>query len=313
MHSFKQTAARTLISFMVLAIGACTTTTETPVDHVSGRVELFDRVSAALTTNSILAVKGSYGATCTARTGTWTLALNGYVLGAEETALTVVSNDAACVLSVTEVKSGTATTSQSFKPAAPFVLASVYAAQGVAFSLVAAGPTQFYANFRLQPDLLFTSDMVLQMVYSDTVSETDVTTIASYNVVVSTATAALVPAPNATLSLTGLVIKVDAHNLVKSATGTLILKQGTVAAQQYAVDADTAGSPPTYASLETAFNLAVNTRVTMTPGAAQNIGAAELTLVGLDLTTPKKRNIILTNSLSGVTSYQVFQLTIAHP
>ncbi len=295
-----------------IALVSCTSTAMSPEDRVTARAELFDHVSSALSTTSVMAIKGTYGASCTARTGAWTIALNGYVMLTGETPLTVVSGDVGCALSVTEVKAGAVASSQSFKPAAPIVLAADYAAVGVPFMLAGAGPIQFYANFRLQPDLAFNSDFVMQMVYSDTVSETDLNTISNYAVTIATATAAAVPAPNATLALTGLVIKVDSHAVVKSATGTAVLKQGNVVAQTYVIDLDTVGAPPTYATLDTAYSLPANVRVAMT-GATSTIAADDFSLVGLDLTVAKKRNVIVVNTLDGVRSYQVFQITFSKP
>lgn len=297
----------------VAVLGACSSeaVTADPA-KVSGHAELTDRISAALTTATVTAIKGTYGAACTARTGTWTIALNAYGLVTGETALTVVTGDVGCILSVTEVKVGPGATALSYKPALPIPVAAAYAEHGVAFMLAGAGATQFYANFRLQPDLLFNADFILNMVYSDNVSEVDLSVLTNYQLVVSTATAAAVPAPNATMLLTALDVKVDAKSVVKTATGTLKVTQGAVIAEAYVIDLDTVGTAPTYAALDTAFNLPANTRVALT-GASQTIPAADLKLVAVDLSTPKKRNVIVANTDNGVTSYQVFQITFSKP
>ncbi len=294
-------------------LSGCTTAAiATPESSVTSRAELFDHVSSALTASAVLAIKGTYGAACTSRTGGWAIALNGYTLVTGETALTVVTSDVACVLSVTEVKAGVPATPVSYKPATPMVLTANYATNGVAFMTAGTGPTQFYANFRLQPDLAFNSDFVLQMVYSDNISETDLSTATNYVVVVSTATAALVPAPNATLSLDALHINVDAHNVVKTVSGSVTLTQGSVIAEFYMVDFDTIGTSPSYAAVDTAYNTPAKTRDPLT-GASQMIELPDLNLVGLDLTTPKKRNLVVANIQNGVNSYQLFQITFSKP
>ena len=129
-----------------IAVSAC------GPDPVTGRAELFDRESAALTVDTVLALKGTYGSTCTARSGAWAIALNGYHFIAGETQLSVVAADVGCVLSVTEIKAGSESSAQSFKPATPFALTAAYASQGVALMLNGTGAVQFYANLRLQPD-----------------------------------------------------------------------------------------------------------------------------------------------------------------
>jgi hypothetical protein len=293
----------------LLALAVCALATSAcDVDKVTGRAELFDRTSAALTADAVLAIKGTYGSGCTNRTGAWAVALNDYHFAGNETQLSVVAADVGCALSVTEVKTSA---SDGFKPATPFLLTAAYRAEGVAFMSNGTGTTQFYANFRLQPDLAFNSDFVLQMVYSDNLRQVDLSTNSGFAVEIATATAVLVPAPNATLSLSAIDIKVDAKNVVKTATGNATLTQGTIVGESYVID-DTLGSAPTYAAVDAAFNNVARTRVVLA-GATQSIPVAELKLVGVDLTAPKKRSLIVANIDTGVKSYEIFQITINKP
>jgi hypothetical protein len=279
---------------------------------VVGNASLLDHVSSALTTANVMAIKGTYGAGCTSRTGNWAIGLNGYVFIAGETQLSVVAADTTCVLSVTEVKAGAVLTPVVYKPATDTALTANFATSGVAFTTTGLTGTQFYANFRIQPDLAFNTDFIVQMVYSDNVSETDLATNSNFSVVVATATAALVPASNATMTLTDLVIKVDAKNVVKTATGKISVAQGTIVAESYVVDLDGLGASPTYATIDTMYNSPGKTRVPMT-GTSTTIVAADLNLVGLDLTSAKKRNVIVANIVNGVNSYQLFQIVVNHP
>jgi hypothetical protein len=281
-------------------------------EKVSARVDLVDRVSSALTIDTIMAVKGTYGAACSQRTGTWAIALNGYKFVTGETQLTVVTNDVGCVLSVTGVKAGALATPQTFQPATPIVLSASFPAQGVPFLLSGAGAAQFYANFRVQPDLTFATDFAVQMVYSDNVKETDLSITAGFVVVTGSATAALVPAPNGTLSLAALDIRIDAKNIIKSVAGGVTLTQGLVVGESYVVDFDTMGSDPTYAAIDAVFNSVGKTRVALA-GASQLIPVAELNMLALDLSTPKRRNVIVANIDSGVKSYELFQITVNKP
>ncbi len=259
-----------------------------------------------------MAIEGTYGGSCTARAGNWAVALNGYQLIAGETALTVVQNDPNCTLSVTMVKAGAVGSPLTYQPVTPFQLAANYAVLGVAFLQNGVGATQFYANFEMTPDLSYANNFVIQMVYSDLLSQTNLSTNATYQVVVATATAGVVPAPNATMSLAALVVTVDAHNIVKTATGTIALTEGTVPGVAYVIDLDTVGLTPTYAAIDTVFNSGTGTHVAIA-GNSQNIQAAELNLIGVDLTTAKRRNVILDSVANGIKSYQLFQITINHP
>jgi len=113
------------------------------------------------------------------------------------------------------------------------------------------------------------------MVYSDNLSETDLSTNTSFVVFTSTATAGVVPAPNATMTLSALDIKVDAKNVVKTAAGSANLTQGSVVGESYVIDFNTLGSSPTFAAVDAAFNAAGKTHVALV-GSAQAIPVAEL-------------------------------------
>jgi hypothetical protein len=200
----------------------------------------------------------------------------------------------------------------SYQPAGPFALAVGYATSGVAFRLNGAGATQFYANFSVTPDLTFSAAFVVTMVYSDDINETDQNLGTSFVVTVATATATGVAPPNASLSLAGIMIAVDASYVVQSVTGSAALTQGPIVAQSYVIDLGTLGLSPTYAAVDAVFNSPAKTRVALT-GASQAINANSLGLVGAALATPQLRDIILANTVSGVTSYQLFQITVESP
>jgi hypothetical protein len=215
-------------------------------------------------------------------------------------------------LAVTEVKAGPVTAALSYAPALPFPLAVTFAALGVPFYLNGTGGTIFYANFHVQPDLSFLSDFVVQMVYSDDVSVTDVQVSTTYVASTATGTATAVPAPNATLSTDSVDARVEANNVVKTAVGSLLLTQGTVTGASYLIDFDTLGTPPTFATIDAAFTAGSASVVPIT-GTTQTIPVSALNLVGLDLTTPKRRSLIIANSGSPARTYQLFQITFNRP
>jgi hypothetical protein len=83
-----------------------------------------------------------------------------------------------------------------------------------------------------------------------------------------------------------------------------------VVAQTYVIDLGTLGASPTYATVDAAYRS--NTAIALS-GPPKSIAAADFSLVGLNLTTSKVRTVIVANTLSGVTSYQIFQITVNHP
>ncbi len=300
------------LSLALVALSGCATEATNTTTSVAGKAALFDHVSSALTTASVMAIKGTYGAGCTSRTGNWAIALNGYAFVAGETQLTVVTADVGCTLSVTEVKAGAVLTPVVYRPATPMLLTASYATNGVAFMVNGLGATEFYANFQIQPDFAFNSDFIVQMVYSDNISETDLALGSSFVVTMATATAGVVPAPNATLSLAGFTVSVDANRILKSTSGSIVLTQGSVVAEFYSVDFDTMGPTPSYAVVDAAYNTPAKSRDPLS-GASQTIETADFNLIGLNLTTPKKRILIVANIVNGVNSYQLFQITISKP
>lgn len=156
-----------------VTLSACDEAGPDADDMVDGYGELIDRVSSAITADSVRAIDGRYAGTCAGGAGEWTLALNDYVLGAGEAALTVARSDAACKLSVTAVRAGALAALQAFKPATPVLLAANFPKTGVAFAWAGTNATAFYATFRITPDTTFADDFVVQMMYADDLHETN--------------------------------------------------------------------------------------------------------------------------------------------
>jgi hypothetical protein len=295
-----------------IALAACDTGRDTPASVVAD-AELIDLQSVVISSTTVMAIEGTYGASCIARTGAWAIALNGYKFTSGETQLSVVMNDPTCTLSVTLIKAGTPSATVSYSPVVPFLLAATFAANGVALRLNGAGGTQFYANFHVQPDLSFNTDFIVQMAYSDDINATSLTVVTSYAVSVASASALVIPAPNESVSLSKVDVRVTPFgNVVWFTNGGVVLTQGSVPGVRYVIDLDTLGSPPTFASIDASFNDTTKSHVALT-GTSQTVAARDLGLMGISLTSPKTRNIIVINSGSPATTYQLIQLTFTHP
>jgi len=278
---------------------------------VTATTVLTDRVSNALTVTSVLAIEGSYGSACTERAGDWVIPFNGYQPGTGETPLTVVLNDVACTLSVTAVKVGPLDSVRRFEGDTPVLLSAAFPAAGVSFADDGGGTIAFFSTFRVTPDVSFGTNFIVEMIFSDDINQTDLDLNPTFVVSSSSGTVANVPAPNGTLSLAGLRVAVDANDIVVLSTGTAVLTQGTQAGESLVVDLGTLGAQPDFGALDVAFHLLGEP--TPVVSATQSIDALAFSLVGLDITTPQQRSVIVAHSEQGVTSYQVFVITIRSP
>ena len=254
-----------------------------------------DQTTQALTIGELDAVNGTYGAGCTDRTGAWSTKI---AVGAalSNPALSVVLNDAACVLTVTSLQT---TVSGVLAAVPPIVLTTSFNAAASTFG----SPVEFYANAKLSA-ATFASAFVVTILFSDDPALAVADNTASFDVVVATATAGGVDAPDDTLEVAGLLVHTDVNDIVQSVTGSAALTAGVVPGQRYVVVS--AAGLDTYAELDAAFIAGTDAALALA------IPAADFTLVGEDLTTPKVRTLIVANSLSGVTSYEAFEITF-HP
>lgn len=305
MRNFNRTTIRTFIKCLVVgavALGGCSQEESLP------KLDLVDKASKALTTSTVRAIKGTYGGGCISRSGTWALGLNGF--SPSESALSVIKNNSACSLDVTEIHAGTLASPSMYAMAAPLTLSASYQSNGQAFMLDGMGSTVFYANFRIQPNLSFSTDFTLQMIYSDDATEVTASRSAQYSVQSSSASDSNVPPPDYTISLTGLTIQTDADDVVQSASGSAQLTDVSVNGEKYVIDLDTLSATPTFAEIDALFTGGTQHDLT---GTNPTIPAADFSLGGIDLTAAKKRNIIVANIENGTRAYQIFRVTFNHP
>lgn len=305
MRNFNRTTIRTF--FKCLIVGAVAMTGCGQEESLP-KIDLVDKASKALTTSTVRAIKGTYGGGCINRSGSWALGLNGF--SPSESALSVVKNNSACSLSVSEIHAGTLAAPEMYAMTGPVTLSASYQPEGQSFMLDGTGDTVFYANFRIQPNLSFSTDFTLQMVYSDDATEVTANKSAQYAVQTSSASESNVPPPDYTVSLTGLTIQTDAEDVVQSASGSAQLTDVSVNGEKYVIDLDTLSAMPTFAEIDAIFSGGTQHDLT---GINPTIPAADFSLGGIDLTMAKKRNIIIANIVNGTRAYQIFRITFNHP
>lgn len=266
-------------------------------EDVQGSVVALDRTTYALTTLELESVNGTYGIGCRSHAGgSWSIEI---ALGAplDNAPLTVVLNDADCVLTLTSLHTDVAGPAGIMAAVPAIVLATSYNAAASSFG-------EFYANAKLSSDL-FADDFVLTVLFSDDPALATAANTASLVSVLATAvTSGAVAAPDYTLDVDGIAVLTDANDIVQSVSGTATLTEVLVIGQQYVVVE--ASGLYTYAAIDAAFMAGVKVAITSA------IPAADFTLVGADLTAGTTVHTLIianTNVGDGVSSYQAFEIT----
>lgn len=249
-----------------------------------------DQTTQSLSVGALESANGTY-TNCHDRTGSWSVDIaGGSVL--DNAPLSVILNDAACELTLTELR----VTTGALVATPAIAMTASYQATPSSFG----SPLSFYGNAKLS-SLTFAADFVVSVLYSDDPSLATTDNTATHVVVGSTAVAAAVPAPSYSLDVDGIVVQTDVDDVVVSVSGSATLSAGAVTGQQYAIV--NASGLDTYAELDAAWTAATPSAMVAT------IPASELALVGTDLTANQVRTLVIANIVDGVRSYQAFQIT----
>ncbi len=269
-------------------------------DSVSSRVEILNRSGSALTNGEILQIGGTYGAACSGRdaggTEAWHVVIGGPA-GADE--LSVRLNDAACVLSVSEIT----TVDGTYGASAAIAMACREHLWYAALFTKALSTLTFTGNARSAPwtsPANFTISMLLsdsterrRRRYEDRRLRHDEQHVRRHQRDSALTTRLTSPA---------LTITQDVNHVVTAAAGMAVLAAGTTTGQFYSVPAAPLAADATYDDVAAA---AASGAVAMPVN--RQIAAAEFGLT--DLSASPKRNVIITNTVSGVSSYQVLVVT----
>jgi hypothetical protein len=274
-----------------------------------GSASVLDRTTRALAIGSVLELNGSYDPGCIERQGqVWSVGLGDFQ-SLTNAPLSVVLNDAGCVLYVTSFRVGTQAVSQLYLPPVPVALGADFFAAGVPFRLDPQEPVAFYANLRIEPDTSFQGPFTVTALYSEDVQATSLQVGPTSSSQVSAQLAAAgVPAPGIKASFTDLGFQVDAQGVVQSVAGYATLTVESVAAQSFIVEVGQLGETPSYAEVDAAFLAGVQMPMS---GPTGMIPAGAFGLAGQSLATPLVRNIILANEEAGTRSYQLIRITFA--
>ena len=262
--------------------------------------------SSALGAATVTMLNGTYTG-CAQRSGTWSLRVSGSA-ALTNSALSVVTNDTACVLSLAEIVAD-----QTYVPASPIALTAAYKGAALAFAPSGGGGTAFVANTKLDA-VTFASDFVVSVAYSADVTTVDGgDALAAYATVTPSSVVTLVPAPSYTLSLTSgtaLTIQIDASKIVTSASGVATLTDGAQLGETYVVDQGTLGATPTFAAVATAYIAGTERTIS---GANPTVTASDFGLSGQSLATGVVRTVIVAHTSVAVKGYQLFRITFKAP
>ena len=277
---------------LLLAFAASCGSPETGADSAARPVAaLVDNRVTGVAAAYLASINGVYGAGCSGRSGAWSLELISGTTALDYPPLAMSRDDVGCLLTITSAKT---TKGQLLDAQSSVALDSDYTDEVVAFG----DPPMFYASAKL--DLSESSDQPprLLLVYSEdparaTPQPSDVVSysLPSSNNAVST--------PDYGLDASGLVMQTDASDLVLEVGGSAALRPRTVQGVGYAI---AKGRLTTYAEIDATYLTAHR------PMAVQ-IPASEFGLLGLTLTPPQVRTLIVANIANGVRSYQAFTQT----
>ncbi len=274
-------------------------------DGVSPEAKVDGWSSDALTGASLQWVNGTYGGGCLGRSGSWSLRLGG-VAAMDNAALSVVKNNSACVLTITDLVADT-----TYVATPTIALATSYQATASAFSPSGAPPIAFFGNAKVD-SLNYTAGFTLSLLYSANSGTATANPVATYSSVTATAAASSIPAPDYTVSLVsgGFGVQIDANNIVSACTGTLDLTDGSYTGSGYVIDSNTLPGSPSFNDYHGVY--AGGSPVAIA-GANPTVACASLISNGVDLSSSVVRTILVRRATSNVEAFQAIKVTFSHP
>lgn len=276
--------------------------------------KLVDRTTKALSLGSFAEINGSFGRGCTNRSGAWSLGLDGFT-ALTNPSLSVVQGDIGCELSVSAVRALSPVGSSVYSLGNTLSLGIGFWPTSYPFKLNIGGSADFYANMRIAPDLTFTSNFTIDIIYSEDPSQLTSSLIASYYeepVVRSSVMSAGISAPDYGLDLSGLTVQVNDQKVVRSAVGDASLLRMNVPGQSYVVSTLNLGEGPSFSTVDAAFLGGLQRP--LGPLAPISLVPAEVfALTGADLSTQVIRTLIVANEVAGTRSYEVFAIRVDVP
>lgn len=286
--------------------GASVATVESHVEVVAASP------SAMRNKDSLRTLNGTYGPHCSERSGSWSLPVGDSTIPLAHPRLSVIPNDADCVLTLTDlIATGAPDDAMLMNPtfAPPIVLTDSWANE---HSLLMMNGVALRGNARLDTTS-FTSDFAMSIIVSDD-PMLDVAAAADGSV-----RASKVATPDYSLSMgdatepSALRLTVDAARIVASVTGSATLTDGAKLGDHYVIDFGTllgAADTWTFGMLHEAYGRATEYAI---DGVDPKIAAERFGLLGEDISSGVTRTVIVSRTEHGVPSYQALTVTFRGP
>lgn len=305
-RSFRNLFATSLFAVALAPAAGCEGTAVT----VGGAGEAFNRSGQLLSIGNVIEINGTYGSGCLDRSGQWSVATSTLTAPSYQL-LDVVRANSACTLTLDSLRIGTSeATAALYIADSPIPLGNSFLPAGSAFRMNAAGAVALFANARVQPDLSFNSNFMVQTIFSADSGAVSANVSANFEVVSSTAVANGVPAPDYGADVTGINLQVDATYQVTAAAGAVMLLDMMQPGDSYVISTMDFGVTPAYGDVAMAFDAGAPVMISQ-PN--QTIPAAAFSLVGESLASPLLRSIILMHEDNGVRSYEVVAIRFLGP
>lgn len=305
-RSFRNLFATSLFALALAPAAGCEGTAVT----VGGAGEAFNRSGQLLSIGNVIEINGSYGAECLNHSGQWSVATTS-LSAPTYSLLDVVRANSACTLTLDSLRIGASeSTAALYIADSPIALGNSFRPVGSAFRMNAAGAVALFANARVQPDMSFNSNFMVQTIFSADSGAVSANVSANFEVVSSTAVANGVPAPDYGADVTGINLQVDATYQVTAAAGAVMLSDMLQPGESFVISTMDFGVAPAYGDVAMAFDAGAAVAIT---GPNQSIPAAAFSLVGESLASPLLRSIILMHEDSGVRSYEVVAIRFLGP
>lgn len=299
-------AARLALA-LALAAGATTAAGCGSSSDLTPEVVLVDHSTAPLSLGALNALNGTYGSECIGRSGSWSSPIGSYSGALENSALSVVKGNSACVLTLTSVLIG----NTKYDPASPVDLTDSYSSSPVAYTAEGELSIAFYGNLKLS-DATYTNSFSISLLYSDDPTAASAGSPQAgykYNSITSTQSN-VIPSDYA-VDGSSVDVLTDANKSISDVSGSIDLTDGTVTGQNYVITSAALGTSPSFDTIDTAY--LAGTPVTIS-GSNPSIAASALSLVGASLaTTSVKRYVIVAHIVNSTRAYQVITLTVLAP
>lgn len=259
---------------------------------------------------TVLELNGTYGSGCMGRNGSWSVPMVKLAQTSNPT-LDVIRGNTACELTLQSVRIGESESNAMPVFADwPVPLTGNFYPNPIPFRRSPADNISFFANMRIDPDASFQSDFVIRFEYSDQPTTAGTSLGSSFSTQSASATSFGLAAPNYVPQTGALSIKVDVNYVVQSISGQLRLYRGTNSGTTYAVTDAPLSAKSSYDEVNQVFATAPQHDILSSPIV---LDASEFQLMGVDLTTPVVRTIIVAAGAPSARSYQMISVTFVHP